>query len=324
LITRRKFSQGIVGATTLGAFSRSAVAEADYPNKPITVTIGLAAGSGADILTRHFTTKLSGLCGQPVVVQNKTGAFNAIAANTVAKARPDGYNVLFTGSAIVAGGKHLVKDLPFDGTKDLAPVAVFAESPFVLCVGKSSPFSSVKELVSALKSKSRATYGYTSPVGFISTAYFNAETGITPTAVAYKTAADALPDVENGTLDFCIFDGAFVLGQIRSGRIRALAATSARRISAIADIPTMQEAGVPKYNFSPWWGVYVPVNTPQPIIDKLSKWINDIAASPDTVKFVEGIANVPATGDALAAAALLKSDIEKWDELATKANLKPQ
>jgi tripartite-type tricarboxylate transporter receptor subunit TctC len=324
VLTRRTFSRGILAATSLGTLSRAAFAQQDYPTKQITVTIGLAAGSGADILTRHFTTKMAELAAQPVVVQNKPGAFNAIAANTVAKARPDGYNVLFTGSAIIAGGRHLVKDLPFDGVKELTPVAVFAESPFLLCVGKNSPYNSIAELVTGLKSKPQATFGFTSPTAFISTAYFNAETGIKPTAVAYKTAADALPDVENGTLDFVIFDGAFVVGQIKGGRIRALAATSAKRINAIAEIPTMQEAGLPKYNFSPWWGVYVPTGTPQPIVDKLSKWINQIAAAPETIKFVESIANVPATGDAAAAAALLKSDTEKWDELAKVANLQPQ
>ena len=314
----------IASVTAVLAVIAPAAAAQDYPNRTMTVTIGLAAGSGADILTRYFTTKLSEFAGQPVVVQNKPGAFNSIAVNAVAKAKPDGYSILFTGSAIIAGGKYLVRDLPFDGLKDLVPVAIFAESPFLLCVGAKSPFNTVAELVAGIKAKPRATYGFTSPTAFVSTAAFMAETRIKAEQVAYKTAADALPDVENGALDFAIFDGAFVAGQVTGGRIRALAATSAKRIAVLPDVPTMQEAGVPNYNFSPWWGVYVPAGTPQIAIDKLSAWISTIAASPDTVKFVESIANVPVAGDAKAAAALLKSDAEQWDALAKAANLQPQ
>ena len=296
----------------------------DYPSRPMTVTIGLAAGSGADVLVRHFTARLADLAGQPVVVQNKVGAFNAIAAAAVARAKPDGYSILFSGSAIVAGGRHLVKDLPFDGLKDLIPVAVFAESPFVLCVGPNSPHRTVAGLVAALKGRPRTTFGYTSPVAFITTKAFISETGLDATAVAYKSASDALPDLVNGTLDFVIFDSAFVLGQIKSGRIHALAVTSAKRIPALSDVPTMQEAGVKNYAFSPWWGVYVPAGTPQPIVDKLADWMKRIAATPDTVAFVESIANVPVAGGAPEAAALLKADAVQWDRLAAMANLQPQ
>lgn len=310
-------------AFALATVSSGAQAQ-EYPSKMITVTIGLAAGSGADVLVRHFTTKLSELAGQPVVVQNKVGAFNSIAAQSVATAKPDGYTVLFSGSAILAGGKHLVKDLPFEGTKDFVPVAVFAESPFLLCVGPNSPYKTVEELLAGMKAKPRNIFGYTSPTAFVSTMYFVGATQIHADPVSYKNAADALPDVTNGTLDFAIFDSAFVAGQIKNGRLRALAATGAKRIAMLSDVPTMQEAGVANYNFSPWWGAFVPVGTPPAIVAKLGAWIKQIAESPDTVKFVESIANVPLAGGPADAAELLKSDTAKWDMVAKTANLQPQ
>jgi len=318
-----KFVKIACGALALAAVSVAAQAD-DYPSRPITVTIGLAAGSGADVLVRHFTGKMQELAGQPVVVQNKVGAFNSIAAQAVASSKPDGYNMLFSGSAIVAGGKHLVKNLPFDGLKDFTAVSVFAESPFLLCVGPNSPYKSVSELIAGLKAKPRTIFGYTSPVAYVSTMYFNGTTGIKAEAVAYKSAADALPDVANGTLDYAIFDGGFVAGQIKSGRLRALAATGAKRIAILGDVPTMQEAGVANYNFSPWWGVFVPAGTPQPVVDKIAGWLGKISSSPDTVKYVESIASVPASGGPAEAAALLKSDTGKWDEVAKVANLQPQ
>jgi tripartite-type tricarboxylate transporter receptor subunit TctC len=188
------------------AFASAASAQ-DYPSRPIHVVIGFAAGSGADILTRFYANKLAEVSGQSTVVENRPGAVGIIAATVVAKAKPDGYTVLFSGNTIMAGGRHLVKDFPFDPDKDLVPAAAFLETPFVLAVSAKSGANSVAELVTLLKSKTRNKSAYTNPTGLLSTELFKMKTGIESESVSYKTTADAIPDLADGTLDFMILDG---------------------------------------------------------------------------------------------------------------------
>jgi tripartite-type tricarboxylate transporter receptor subunit TctC len=323
MTTRRTFVQGAVAATALGAFGRSAVAQQDYPSRPIHVVIGFAAGSGADILCRFFTNKLAELSGQSVVIENRPGAVGVIAGNVVAKSKPDGYTILWCGNSIMVGGKYLVKDMPFDPVKEFVSAGAFLETPFVIAVGAQSPAKSVSELVALLKSKTGNRSAYTNPTGQLSTALFKQRTGVVSESVSYKTTGDAIPDLTNGTLDYMILDGTFAVGQVKSGRIRALAATSAGRISALPDVPTMQEAGVKEFVFSPWWGAYLPAGTPQPVVDKVSGWMGAMAKAPDSAKFLETMAALPVLDSPKEMDARLAGDRGMWDRLAADAKLSP-
>jgi tripartite-type tricarboxylate transporter receptor subunit TctC len=305
------------------AFASGATAQ-DYPSRPIHVVIGFAAGSGADILTRFYANKLAEVSGQSTVVENRPGAVGIIAATVVAKAKPDGYTVLFSGNTIMAGGRHLVKDFPFDPDKDLVPAAAFLETPFVLAVSAKSGANSVAELVTLLKSKTRNKSAYTNPTGLLSTELFKMKTGIESESVSYKTTADAIPDLADGTLDFMILDGTFAVGQVKAGRIRALAATTNRRITALPDVPTMQEAGIPDYHFSPWWAAYVPAGTPPAIVAKIEGWVGAISKTPEAAKFLDTMAALPVIGDAEWVRARIASDRPLIDRLAQAANLQPQ
>jgi tripartite-type tricarboxylate transporter receptor subunit TctC len=310
-------------ALALGAFESTARAE-DYPNRPIHVVIGFAAGSGADILTRFYAAKLAETSGQSTVVENRPGAVGVIAATVVTKAKPDGYTVLFSGNTIMAGGRHLLKDFPFDPDKDLAPAAAFLETPFVLAVSAKSPAHSIAELVTLLKSKTRNKSGYTNPTGLLSTELFKARTGVDSEAVSYKTTADAVPDLADGTLDFMILDGTFAVGQVKAGRIRALAASTNRRITALPDLPTMEEAGVPDYHFSPWWAAYLPGGTPPAIVGKVGAWMGAISKTDEAAKFLDTMAALPVIGDANWVRARIASDRTVFDRLAAAAHLEPQ
>jgi tripartite-type tricarboxylate transporter receptor subunit TctC len=311
-----------MSALAFGASTPPAVAQ-DYPTRPLHVFIGFPAGSGADILGRYFTAQMEKLAGKPVVVENKPGANSNIAAGIVANAKPDGYSILFVANSNMAGSRYLFKNLPFDTVKDFTPAATFAQIAFVLVVGGKSPIKSVAELTAYLKSRSQNKYGTTNQTAILATEYYKQVAGIDAVQVAYRTAPEALPDVEDGTLDFMIMDGTFAVGPIKAGKIRALAVMTSQRIAALPDVPTMAEAGV-NFEWAPWWGAYLPAATPAAIVAKVGGWINQISKTEDTRAFLERIAALPMHDDTAAANARLLSDIEKWAPLVKAAKIEPQ
>ncbi len=205
----RKLVLSLVGLVAVVA---PAAAQDNYPNQPIHVELGFAAGSGADILTRYFTDKLQGLAKQPVIVDNKPGATGNIALRAVADAKPDGYTLLFSANSNMAGSRYLFKDLPFDTLKDFVPVASFAQIAFVVVVSPKSPLNSIADLTAYLKKKQGALSGYTNQTAQLSTEYYKQLAGVTTTPVAYKATPDAMRDIIEGQLDFMIIDGTFGAG----------------------------------------------------------------------------------------------------------------
>jgi tripartite-type tricarboxylate transporter receptor subunit TctC len=286
--------------------------------------IGFAAGSGADILGRYFGHEIELRAKQPVIIDNKPGATGNIALRFASQAKPDGYTILFAANSNMAGSRFLVKDPPFDTLKDFAPIASFAQIAFVLVVAPNSPISSVAALTQHLKEKKDNIFGYTNQTGQLSAEYYKQLSGVDARPVAYKTTADAMRDIVEGTLDFMVMDGTFAAGQIRQGQLKALAVTTAQRSPSLPDTPTMQEAGVPGYEFSPWWAAYVPAGTPQPIVDKLGGWFREITAMPETAKFLETVASIPQHDSAPEADARLKAEIPKWGPIIKAAGIEPQ
>src|SRR5476649_200753 len=168
---RHRISTAIAAAGLL-VLAGPAMAQEDYPDRPIHVNVGFAAGSGADILTRYFAHQIEALSKQPVIVDNKPGATGNIALRSVAQAKPDGYNILFTANSNMAGSRYLFKDLPFDTLKDFIPVASFAQIAFVLVVSPSSPYNSIAELTAHLKEKKDNIFGYTNQTAQLSSEYY--------------------------------------------------------------------------------------------------------------------------------------------------------
>src|SRR5579862_2541677 len=320
-----RISTGLVaGALGFGALTGAAAAQDSYPDHPIHVVLGFPAGSGADILTRYFTQKLETVSKQTVIVDNKPGATGNIALRFASEAKPDGYTILFTANSNMAGSRYLFKDLPFDTLQDFTPIASFAQIAFVMVVGPNSPIKSVAEMTAHLKQKKDNLYGYTNQTAQLSTEYYKQIAGVDAKPVSYKSAPDTMPDITNGVLDFIIMDGTFAAGQIRQGQLKALAVTTAQRSPTFPDTPTMQEAGVPNYEFSPWWCVYVPKGTPQPIIDKLQGWMMQITAMPETAQFLETVASIPQHDTGPQADARLKAELPKWEKLVKAAGIEPQ
>jgi len=321
---------GMAVRTALSAIMLAAVFAAhaqaqtqDYPNRPIRAVIGFAAGSGADIMCRWFTTKIGEIAWQSVVIENKPGAFASIAHNVVASAKPDGYTVLLAGSAIMTGGRHLIKDLPFD-VNGFVPAAAMTETPFVLVVAGNAPVKSIAELVARLKSKDRNRYGYANVTGLVAGAYLKELTGIVAEPVSYRVATDAVPDIENGTLDFMIIDGTFSIGPAKQGRIKVLAVTSEQRVAAMPDAPTMAEAGIANFNFSPWWAAYFPAGTSAPIAAKFGGWLTQAVKLPETQKFLDSMVLLPLVAEPVTIRARIEEEKKTWDWLAKVANVQPQ
>ena len=322
---RRQVLVGIAAGTfTYGSSGAAAFAQAEWPNGPLRIFIGFPAGSGADILGRHFTQKISELAGKPVIVENKPGANSNIAANLVATAKPDGNSILFIASSNMAANPFLFKSLPFDTVKDFKAAGTFAQIVFVMVVAPDSPLKTVDDMIKHLKSKKQNRYGYHNQTALMSSELFKAMTGTEAVGVSYRTAPDAMPDVTNGTLDIMIMDGTYAAGQVRAGRLRAIAVTTAMRSPSFPGVPTMQEAGLKGFEFAPWWGVYFPKGTPDAIVAKMDGWLQQIGNNPETAKFLETVGAIVNKDTGKEADARLVADIKKMGPIIKAAGIEPQ
>jgi len=320
---RAALALGASGLATL-ALGPAARAQAGYPDRPVHISIGFAPGSGADILSRYYAHKLEELAKQPMIMDNKPGATGNIALRYVARADPDGYNLLFSASSNMAGSRYLFKEPPVDTLNDFIPVASFAQIAFVLVVAHNSPVNSIAELIAKMKDKADNIAGYTNQTGQLSTELFKQITGAKVRLVSYKSTADTMKDILDGTLDFIVLDGTFAAGQVRQGQLKALAVTTAKRSPTFPDTPTMQEAGVPGFEFAPWWCVYAPAKTPQAIVDKLAGWMHQIAKDPDTPKFLESVGSILNDDTGPEADARLRAELPTWERLVKSAGIEPQ
>jgi len=297
----------------------------DYPAREIRSLCNYAPGSGADIIVRFYSDRLSKLAGRPVIVENRVGANGTIASDALAKSRPDGYTILITPvSATIVSAPYMFKSLPFDSAKDFAAVTTIASLSFVLLVDAASPIKSIAELVTHLKTKPASFYGATSNTGVIAAELFKTAAGVKTTYVPYKQNVQALTDLLLGQLDFISFDATWALGQAKGGKLRILAATATKRSVALPDVPTLTELGYGGTDVSPWWGVVVAAGTPKPVVDRLAGWFNQITAAEDTKQFLATSAFDPFPGSPEQMQALMKSEAERWKRYVELAKIEPQ
>jgi tripartite-type tricarboxylate transporter receptor subunit TctC len=298
----------------------------DYPAHDIRSLCNYAPGSGADIIVRFYSDRLAKLAGKPVVVENKVGAAGMIATDALAKSKPDGYTILITpASSTIVAAPYLFKKLPFDSTKDFAAVTTIASLAFTIMVDPASPVKSVDDLVARLKTKpNHGFYGTTNNAGVIAAELLKSQTGLNTAYVPYKQNTQALTDLLLGQIDFMTFDATWAVGLAKSGKARIVAVTSAKRSSALPEVPTLAELGYGNNDVSPWWGVVVPAGTPQPIVEKLAGWFNEITAAEDTRRFFARFAFDSFPGSPGQMQALMASDAERWRRYAALAKIEPQ
>jgi tripartite-type tricarboxylate transporter receptor subunit TctC len=305
--------------------SAAAARAQEYPAREIRSICNFAAGSGADIIVRYYSERLSRLAGKPVLVENKPGVQGTLASDFVAKSRPDGYTLMITpASSTLATAPFIFKKLPFDPLKDFAAVTSVASLSFVLAVDAAGPIKSIDELVKVLKSKpGHGFYGTGSNTGQVAAELFKEKLGLSTVYVPYKVTVDALSGVVGGGVDFISYDTTWAVTQ-HPQRIRILAVTAAKRQSALPDIPTLSELGLGEFDIAPWFGVVVPAGTPRPIIERLNREVGEILRTRELKeKFATaGIDIVPSTPQELGER--IRADLPHYGKLMREAGIQPE
>ena len=314
----------VLAASAFLAPVTPAAAQPAYPTRAIHLIVGFPAGSGADIGARWVAERLQEVIGSPVVLENKPGAASNIAIGLAANARPDGYTVLLAATSAMAGSRYLYKDFKIDTVASFEPVALLYRTNFSLAVAPSSPIASVDDLTRHLKAKPRSLHAYTNQTGQIAAAYYLSKVGARSESVSYKTAAEAVADLGSGTLDFMMLDGSFTAGQFRGGRIKPIAVTAAQRSSVMPDVPTMHEAGLPGFQFSPYWSAYVPKGTPPAIIQRLTGWLITVIKLDATQRHYLTTGSVGIGEGPEQVRLTLLSEVERWAEAVEAAGIEPQ
>jgi len=298
----------------------------EYPAREIRSLCNFAPGSGADILVRYYSDRLSKLAGRPVIVENKPGANGAIATGELARSKPDGYTLMITpASSTIAAAPYLFKSLPYDSQKDFQAVTSIATLSFVLLVDASKPIKSVDDLVKHLKTRpNEGFYGTSNNTGVIAAELFKHAAGLRTTYAPYKANTQALTDLLLGQVDFLSYDATWAVTQVKGGRVRVIAATANRRSVAFPDVPTLGELGYGSNDVTAWWGVVVPAGTPRPVVERLAGWFNQITGEDDTRQFLARAAFDPFPGSPDQMSALLKTDAARWRRYVELAKIEPQ
>ncbi len=245
----------------------------DWPSRPIQVVVPFGAGGAADIIARLIGDKLTIALGQPVVIEDKPGAGGNIGAAAVARANPDGYTLLMSGSPTHSVGPYLYKDLSYDPMRDVPPVAMLAVAPNLLVVNSSLPVKTVADLVALARDKPHAVTYSSAGVGtsgYLAAELLKANAKLDISHVPYKSGPEAVAGVLSGNVTFMFFTLPALLPQVEAGQLRALAIASAKRSPLVPNVPTIAEAGYPGFDVIAWYALFAPRGTPAPVVARLS------------------------------------------------------
>ena len=303
----------------------STSAAQSFPSRPIRMIVPSTPGGSVDTLARAIGARLSEKFGQQVVTDNRAGAGGVIAGELTAKAPPDGYTLMMGTVASLAANVSLHKKLPYDPLRDFAPVTLAATQNLMLVVNPSLPAKNVKELIALAKAKpGQITFASagSGAGGHLSGELFKLLAGVDMLHIPYKGVAPALVDVISGQVSLTFPSLISALPQVKSGKVRALAVTGAKRSHATPDLPTMQEAGVPGYESATWYGVVAPVATPRDIITKLNSEMVAILKQPELRDRLAADGADPLGSTPEAFGLHLKSEIAKWAKVVKAAGLR--
>lgn len=313
------------GCAFIIATAPAAIAQSNYPDRPIRFIIASSPGGTTDTLARRLGEQVAKTLEQPVVFENMPAANAIIAARTVAKAPPDGYTVLIGTGTTHAANPAMVKDIGYDPVADFEPITRLGFAALVVTLNPSVPATNVRELIAYAKANPRKlTFASGTGSARVAGEYFKSEAKIDMVSVPYKSNAQGMTDVLGGHVSMIFGDTPLVLPHLRAGTVRGIAVTSSERSSLVPELPTISEAGLPGYELVGWVAAFVPARTPAPIIRRLSDAMQKVFRDKE---FTDGLRAVgiepsPTTPEQLRA--YVASEMKKWAEIVRSADIKPE
>ncbi len=321
---RRSLIHSALACAALSAFGLPALAQDKWPSKPITYVVPFPAGGTTDILGRLIGQKLGPVLGTTIVIDNKGGAGGSVGSEVASRAPADGYTMLGGTVSSHAINVSLYPKLGYDPIKSFSPVALIGTNPVVLVVGANSPYKTLQDVLAAAKAKPKTISSASAGSGtsqHLSLELLGFKSGTQFIHVPYKGSGPAIQDVIGGQVDM-MFDTTVVAGpHIQSGKVRALAVTSAKRLESMPNVPTVAES-VPGFEVSSWQAIFVPTGTPKPIIDRLHDEIMKITAQPEMQERLKGLGMQPSSMTTEQVSAFQKAEVEKWAQVIKAANVK--
>jgi tripartite-type tricarboxylate transporter receptor subunit TctC len=304
-----------IAAATLAS---SALAQAAWPAKPIRIVVPFPPGGGTDIIARETSQRVAAATGWTFVIDNKPGAGGNLGVDAVVKSPADGYTLVLGQTSNLAINPTLYPKLPYDPQKDLAPIVLIADAPLVLVTHAGSPYKTLGDAVAAAKARP-GQVNFASPgngtVAHLTGELFQRAAGIKTQHVPYKGAAQAMTDVISGTVELYLSSVPTLLGQIKQGKLRPLAVTSARRVDDLPNVPTINESGYKGFDAVTWFGLLAPAGTPKEVVARLNQEFNKALQQPALRKRLADEGADPTGGTPQQFAALIKDDMVRWGKV---------
>jgi tripartite-type tricarboxylate transporter receptor subunit TctC len=312
-------------AALLTGAAYASYAQGAYPNQAIKVIVPFPPAGGTDVVTRLVVEKLRANTGWTLVVDNKAGAGGNIGMDAVAKSKADGYTFGMGQTANLAINPSLYAKMPYDAAKDFVPVALVAGQPVVLVVNAASPFKSVADLLAAAKAKpssiTMASAG-NGTVGHLTGEMFSKQAGVKVNHIPYKGAGPAATDLLGGQVDFYFATPQAIIPFVKTGKLRALAVSSAKRLPVLPDVPTVAEGGFKGFDTTDWKLLVAPAGTPADIVKRLNAEVEKAMSKPETAAQLLAEGSIPLSGSPQQAAQYLKTEQQRWGAVVRDSNVK--
>jgi len=317
---RRQFARAI----GIAAFAAPAIARAQkFPSGRVTMVVPFPAGAATDISARVYAERLSALWGQPVVIDNKGGGNGIPAAESVARARPDGLTLFATSAMTQVVNPAIYDKLPYDPIADFAPISRMGTSPFVLLVDRNSPINTAAELTAKLKAEpGKHNYGAGALPARVASELYKMAAGVDAVYVGYKSNPQAIPDVQSGLLTFMMIDTVNAKIAMDRGALKGLFVTDSERYAAVPTMPTAAEAGLPDVLLTTWTGFYAPRGTPAEIVNRINADLYTVSEMPEVIERLAALGGTPKLMRPAEFAAFASAEKERWGQIIRRANIK--